>query len=189
MSENVLKKEFNEKDVQRMRNLIQGKHGNKSTVGVGYSNSTDFYNEGDIWESDGRKWTIKDGIKQNITKLDEAKASINLPLFCPSCSSLMKNQNDKRFYIQYNRCFDCQVTFESQLKISGKWDEYINKVNNEDIDAYIKEYTEYIDEEINKTNDSFFTEQGDSENWVGSVKDSLLKQKGETIIYLESFKK
>ena len=37
MSENVLKKEFKEKDVQRLRNLVQGKYGEKSTVGTGYT--------------------------------------------------------------------------------------------------------------------------------------------------------
>ena len=37
MAENVLKKEFKEKDVQRLRNLVQGKYGEKATVGTGYT--------------------------------------------------------------------------------------------------------------------------------------------------------
>ena len=70
--ENVLKKEFKQKDVQRLRNLLTKKHGDKTTVGIGYSKQQEFHKEGDIWEEDGRKWTIKNGVKQNITKMDEA---------------------------------------------------------------------------------------------------------------------
>ena len=81
MSENVLKKEFKEKDVQRLRNLVQGKYGEKATVGTGYTKQQQFHEEGDVWEEDGRTWTIKDGIKQNITRLDKAKESLHLPLF------------------------------------------------------------------------------------------------------------
>ena len=73
--ETVLKKQFVEKDVQRLRNLMQGKHGEKTRSSVGFTNKQEFYSEGDIWEADGRNWTIKDGIKQNITKLDKAKKS------------------------------------------------------------------------------------------------------------------
>jgi hypothetical protein len=52
---------------------MQGKHGEKTIVGTGYTKQQEFYEEGDIWEADGRQWTIKNGIKQNLTKLDKAK--------------------------------------------------------------------------------------------------------------------
>ena len=66
MKESVLKKEFSEKDIQRVRNLVKGKDGEKTQTSVGYSKKYIHRNEGEIWEEDGRKWTIKDGIKQNI---------------------------------------------------------------------------------------------------------------------------
>jgi hypothetical protein len=56
-------------------------------MGTGYTKAKEFHDEGDIWEEDGRTWTIKNGLKQNITKLDKAKEGIVLPLFCPTCSS------------------------------------------------------------------------------------------------------
>ena len=61
MSDNVLKKDFNKKDVERLRNLVKGKGGERTTQGIGYTKKEEFYKEGDIWEADGRKWTIKDG--------------------------------------------------------------------------------------------------------------------------------
>jgi hypothetical protein len=74
MAESVLKKEFKEKDVQRLRNIIQGKEDERTTTSIGYTKKEEFHAEGDVWEEDGREWTIKNGIKQNITKLDKAKA-------------------------------------------------------------------------------------------------------------------
>ena len=48
-----LNKQFTEKDVTRMRNLIQGKHGEKTGQNVGYAKKTIHYKEGDVWEQDG----------------------------------------------------------------------------------------------------------------------------------------
>ena len=58
----MLKKDFKVKDVERLRNLIKGKYGEKTRSSVGFSKADTFYKEGDVWESDGRTWTIKDGI-------------------------------------------------------------------------------------------------------------------------------
>ena len=189
MAENVLKKEFKEKDIQRLRNLVQGKYGEKATLSSGYTKQQEFHEEGDVWEEDDRTWTIKNGIKQNITKLDAAKKEINLPLFCPCCSKVMKPHLDKAFYLQYKRCFNCQVDFEADLRKKGLWDEYEKFVINSNIDGIIQEFNIWIDEEINTSNESWVTEAGEVEKWVGSSKQKLLENKEETIKYLESLKK
>ena len=104
--DSVLKKEFQEKDVERLRNLITGKYGEKTRSSVGFSKAEEFYAEGDIWEADGRTWTIKDGIKQNITKLDKAKKAHIMPLLCPKCGKVMKKRNDKPAYNLHKMCFN-----------------------------------------------------------------------------------
>jgi hypothetical protein len=189
MADNVLKKEFKEKDVQRLRNLVQGKYGEKNTVGTGYTKKQEFHDEGDVWEEDNRTWTIKNGIKQNITVLDSARDSIQLPLFCPCCSNLMKNKHDKLFYLQYKRCFNCHIDFETELKIKGLWEEYEKHIINSDIDGVTQEFNIWIDEEINSSNESYITEDGAIERWVGSAKKKLLENKEETIKYLQNLKK
>lgn len=189
MSESVLKKNFKSADIQRLRNLMTGKQNEKTATGIGYSKKQGYYEEGDIWEEDGRKWTIKDGIKQNITKLDKAKSEIVLPLFCPCCSNLMKNKHDKLFFIQYKRCFNCQIEFETEIRKLGLWEEYEKNIINSDIDHLIKDYDVWMNEIINSSNESFITEAGDIEKWVGSTKKKLLESKEETIKYLQSLKK
>ena len=55
MRDNVLKKEFQKHDVDRIRNLVKGKQGEKTRSSVGFSKAQTFHKEGDIWEEDGRK--------------------------------------------------------------------------------------------------------------------------------------
>jgi transcription elongation factor Elf1 len=188
MSESVLKKEFQQRDIERMRNLMKGKHGDKTVVGIGYTKKEEFHEEGDVWEEDGRKWTIKNGIKQNLTKLDKAKKELHLPLFCPHCSRMMKPHLDKTFWIMYKRCFNCQVDFEAEIRKQGLWDEYEKNIINSDMDFLIQDFMIWSDEVIN-SNEEFITEAGDIESWVGKGKQALLQNRDETIKYLQSLKK
>ena len=53
MSDSVLKKEFQKRDVDRLRNLVKGKYGDRTTVGIGYSKTPEGeHKEGDIWKGD-----------------------------------------------------------------------------------------------------------------------------------------
>jgi DNA-directed RNA polymerase subunit M/transcription elongation factor TFIIS len=184
-----LNREFSEKDIQRMRNLVQGKYGEKNEASVGYSKPDDFYKEGDVWEHDDRTWTIKEGIKQNITKLDKAKKVHNMPLFCPKCGALMKNRNDKEFYKIHKTCFRCVVLKEDKLKREGKFDEYQRKIKNDEIDNKITDFKAYVRDKLNEKND-FITEAGDIEKWRGNINEEQVEDHVSTVIeYLEGLKK
>ena len=184
----VLKKEFQKKDVERLRNLMQGKYGEKTRSSVGFTNKQEFHKEGDVWESDGRTWIIENGIKQNITKLDKAKKAHTMPLFCPKCSKLMKRV-DKPYYNIHQFCLDCFAKFEDKLKAEGKYQEYYNEINNKIIDNRIEEYKQYIEERINESNSSFVSEDGDVENWVGKIDvDKVNEYTSHVIEHLESLK-
>jgi hypothetical protein len=191
MKDNVLKKEFVEKDVQRLRNLVQGKYADKSQVSIGYSKEQENHHiEGDIWVEGDKTWTIKDGVKQNVTKLDKARETINFPIFCPSCKKPMKPHLDKKWFNLYKHCFNCQIDAETQLRIKGEFQDQVKNIVNSDLDGIINDFESWIDDQIqNDKNESFITEAGDVEKWVGSNKDVLLKSKKETIEYLKSLKK
>ena len=68
-----LKKEFNRKDVERARNLIQGKTDDSTETQIGYSKKRVDHKEGDVWTENRKTWTIKNGIKQTVSKLDSIK--------------------------------------------------------------------------------------------------------------------
>jgi len=186
----MLKKEFKEKDVQRLRNLITGKYGNKTQVGVGYSKEEKQYKEGDIWEENGRKWTIKNGVKQNITKLDKAKKYSVLPIFCPSCSQPLLPYRDKAYYNIHKKCLNCVVDFEHELRKAGLFEEYQTRIHNSDIDYFITDFKTWINAKLKEDTSSFISENGEIENWVGGPnKKRVLEELDKTIKYLDSLKK
>jgi hypothetical protein len=81
--------------------------------------------EGDVWEDvNGKKWTIKNGIRQSITKLDDAKT----PWWCPKCSKPLNHRFDIKFWRIRGHCMDCVIKDESKIRREGKWEEYERKI-------------------------------------------------------------
>ena len=188
--DNVLKKEFQEKDVQRLRNLITGKQGAKTRTSIGFTKADEFYSEGDVWESDGRTWTIKDGIKQNITKLDKAKKAHVMPLLCPECNKIMKKRNDKPAYNLHKKCFNCVADMEHKIRVEGKWEEYTQNLHNQEIDHNLEEFKKFIEEKLEESNSSFISEDGDVEKWVGKLdKDKVKEYVNSVVEYANTLKK
>ena len=165
----MLNKEFKRKDVERMRNLIKGKSGESSELQVGYTKSQEQHKEGDIWEEKGKKWVIKDGIKQTYTKLDEVKKAAILPLFCPSCGGIMKKRNDTKMYNIHKMCFDCVIKMEHKLKIEGKYEQYEHDMLANNAEDYINDLESYLLEALNSSNDQFVSERGEVERWKGGL--------------------
>lgn len=189
MSESVLKKEFKGADLQRLRNLVQGKTGEKTSVSSGYTKDYIERKEGDIWEEDGRQWTIKNGVKQTISKLQAVRDVALTPLFCPDCKKLMKGRYDSQFYKIHRHCFDCHIEFEAKIKKEGRWEEYQNQIQNSEIDGMINNYEVWVDDLLNESNDGFVTEIGEVESWSKVNREKILKQKEEAIEYLKKLKK
>ncbi len=102
MSDNLLKREFKTRDVQRMRNIITKNTSDKTGTQVGYTKAYEDHKEGDVWEERGKKWTIKNGIKQTVTRFDSIKKKIFAPITCPNCNKPMtKGQLDKYMSCYY----------------------------------------------------------------------------------------
>lgn len=165
MGESLLKKEFKSKDVNRARNLITKDFSGKTIDGVGYQKIQIAYKEGDIWEESGRTWTIKDGIRQNITKLDNAKKALQIPLKCPKCGGSMKHHLAQKMYKIHGFCFDpCTVEYEAELRKAGLYEQYEKSMMRGGVKAFAKDIEQWVLEGINQT-DTFVTEQGDIEDW------------------------
>ena len=141
-----------------------------------------------MWVEDGKKWTIRDGIRENITKLDKFK-NLAVPLFCPSCKQVMDKQLDPHYYKSYGTCLDCRTTFETKLKLEGKWENYVTETYNQEIDKHIEEYKAYMQDALSETNEGYVTEAGDIQKWVGGIdKERVEQSMKESIEYLNSLK-
>jgi hypothetical protein len=183
MSESNLKKEFSKRDVQRMRNILTGNAGSVTGVQVGYSKQHQDYQEGDVWEENGKQWTIKNGIKQTLTKFDKLKKLVVMPLACPSCNKPMaSNDLNKKMWSIHSKCFDCVIEMEAKIKREGKWDEYEHNMLNANKNSMVDDFESAFNEFVNAKAESYFTEQGDIETWSGGkVNEDEVKQVKEYI--------
>jgi hypothetical protein len=151
-----------------MRNIITGNAGDSTGTQVGYSKQSQDYQEGDVWEENNKQWTIKNGIKQTVTKFDKLKKLVTFPLTCPECSKPMKsNDLNKKMFNIHNKCFDCVIEMEAKIKFDGKWDEYEKGILNTNKNAMVDDFEQSIEEFYKMQSESYFTEAGDIESWSG----------------------
>jgi transcription elongation factor Elf1 len=108
----------------------------KIIVGMSPKKERIEYKEGDVWEdSMGKKWTVKNGVKQSVTKLDTAKT----PFWCPKCSKPLNHKFDVKFWRIRGHCMDCQAKYESKIRQMGKWEEYEKSVMLSNYIAQLKD--------------------------------------------------
>lgn len=184
--DNNLKKEFSKRDVQRMRNIIGGNAGDRTQLQSGWEKHTDRHGEGDVWEEDGRKWTIKNGIRQNITKLDEIKKLTMLPLSCPNCGQLMKVDDlNKKMWAIHKKCFECVIKMEGEIKRAGKWEEYTSNVMNSNKNSELDDLEQALEGWVDQK-DTFVSEAGEVETWKGGDRKAVYTQVKERIAELRN---
>ena len=177
-----LNKEFKRRDVSRLRNLIKGKTGASTSTQIGYNTKEEDHKEGDVWKEGRKTWTIKNGIKQTVSKLDVIKKEVFMPLSCPCCNRIMKKRLDKPNYKIHKKCFDCVIDFEAKLKNKVEYEDYIKKLKVKNSLDIVNEMESYLLDAINTSNSGFVSEDGVVERWVGGVdKVELTKQVKEAV--------
>lgn len=137
-----------------------------SRVVVGYTPEHIVRKEGDVWEENDKQWTIKNGIRQSISKLQSAR----MPLWCPKCGIAMSKRLDSKMYPIHGMCFDCVIKMESVLRQEGKYDEYEkNKLKKNEI-SYLKYTIDKFKSALNEvSNPSFVLQDGRIETWSTNI--------------------
>ena len=172
-----LNREFSERDIQRMRNIISKKTADGTRIQAGYSKNQVNHTEGDTWEENGKTWTIHNGIKQTITKHDTLKVMVEFPLTCPCCSKPMKDfPLNRKMYSIHSTCFDCVIEMEGKLRVTGKYEAYEKEMLNANKNSTMDDAEQMFDEHFNSKNNTFVTEAGDIEKWDGgSIDPEVIK--------------
>lgn len=166
--ESLLKKDFKQSDIQRVRNIVNKDFSSKTKAQTGYRKTTERHTEGDVWEESGKVWTIKNGLKQNVTKLDSAKKLARVPLTCPKCNGPMKHWLAKKMYRIHGFCYDpCTLEYESTLKKAGLYEQYEKRLMQGNLKFFVDDIEQWVTDLAN-TKLTFVTEQGDVEDWKDS---------------------
>jgi hypothetical protein len=80
---------------------------------------------------------------------------------------IVKLLNNLNSFFIHNKCLDCVIKFETQLKIDGKYQEYEDKIikanANFALDEFVNGFESFLDSM--NSNSGFITEQVDIEDW------------------------
>lgn len=163
-----------------LQDLISGKEHHKNYIQVGYMPTTENLNG-----------------KTRQSKLTDIMKDVRMPWFCPKCDKIMKNTLDNKMWRLYGNCFDCQVKFENELRINGKYEEWEkNKIKQNKI-AFIKDSIQKIEEWKKQSNPEWYNNVGlnypelEKETWaidkdaIVKEADEALKKYNELLIQLE----
>jgi hypothetical protein len=137
--------------------------------------------EGDIWEEGGKTWTIKNGLKRTVTKMDQARKDFLTPLACPKCQGPMKHHLDEKMWAIHRLCFNCTIDMEHEIVKAGKWAEYERAKLLANANSYLKDMTAFFEEYAKETmSSSHVTENGVIEKWK-DVGENQIKDIGNEV--------
>ena len=187
MANSYLKKEFDERAVNRARNIISKNFTARTMVGTGYEKVKEKHSEGDIWEEDGKTWTIKNGVKQNVTKLDSAKKLARVPLACPKCGGAMNYHLHQKMWKIHKMCFDCVIDMEADLRKAGLYEEYERNMMQGNMQAWAQQLQQWMEDQLAE-NITYVTEDGTIEDWQGNNskhKENLIQAVNQYLTHLK----
>ena len=115
--------------------MVSGKY--RERVSIGYEGkTTNQRKEGEEWvDARGRRWEIKDGKRKQITKIPPRGFDK-----CNDCEKLILKTLDQDTYNRMQRCYHCQLYFETELKREGKWEDWVKEMETKRWEAVLAEY-------------------------------------------------
>ena len=124
------------RNIEKVKKLIAGV-GGKGSIRVGYTpKSISMRKEGEEWtEANGRSWTIKNGKRKQITKIPPRGFDK-----CKDCEKLILKTIDQQTYNRMQKCYHCQLYFETELKRKGKWEEWVQEMETKRWESVLAEY-------------------------------------------------
>ena len=177
-------------DVRRKVNEVMNKYADKIIFSYNTPTAEPDRKEGEVWEDkNGKQWTMKKGVKQSISKMEDFRT----PMFCPSCEGIMRSNADTKMWRMHGKCLNCVVDYETQLRRDGKFEIYEQKKMTENRMSFyeekISELRSYMETLTAKV--QFVHSDGTLQDWhvdVEQVKADIQKDIDEFQSRLDFFK-
>lgn len=170
-----------------VKKLLAGEHETQQKVNVGYEAENKLEkitrNVGDKWfDSDGNEWEQKEGYRVKLGKQWQQELHQYLNSFpnCQkeTCTCTMPKKLDQKMKMIHGMCFDCTISFEHNLRLQGKWEEYERQKIKENAMSWLKDAEKdknVIVDELSRL--EFTNDFGEIEKWDTRInKDELLKK-------------
>lgn len=132
------------------------------------------HKEGDVWEESGKTWTIKNGIKRTVNKMDQARREQYVPLSCPRCKGTMKGPTNEKIWAINKTCLNCLVEQEHEILKAGKWAEYEKTKVLANANAFCADMESALQDYLQTSQtQAHVTEDGMIERWKDADKTHL----------------
>jgi hypothetical protein len=155
----------------------------KQDISVYVSDKNEEHKEGDVWEENNKSWTIVNGIQKSVSKLSKLRQSMLVPISCPKCNNAMTKRLDSKFYSEFGMCMDCRIMLDTEMIISGEFDEYQKEYINKNKIGWFKDFkSEFVDIIDKHDKKHIVNEFGDTEDWVQNMSKEELKELIDTQI-------
>ena len=158
--------------------------GERPYIKVGYTGDKDKFiirKTGERWtDSGGKEWEQKEYGPSAVTRVSDI-IRIETKDNCKCCGTEVRwgSKLDRKMYFKTEKCFDCLVEEETQLRVKGKFKLYETKklLENElsylkDIKRKLKESREYLASEGSKKL-TYVNSNGFVEEWDNNVRAEL----------------
>jgi hypothetical protein len=126
--------------------MVSGKYRERVTIGY-EGKTTNQRKEGEEWvDARGRRWTLKDGKKKQITKVPPRGFDKCNGWEGSDCEKLILKTIDQETFNRMGRCRICQVEFEADLYRKGKWNEWVADMEKKRWESILAEYEQEMGE-------------------------------------------
>ena len=86
--------------------------------------------------------------RENKRSKSDVLSSARMPLFCLKCKKVMNKRLDNKMWMLYRQCFNCQIEFENDLRVNGKFKEWEKEKTIRNARAYINEIRNELDDYV-----------------------------------------
>jgi ribosomal protein L37AE/L43A len=164
-------------NIKAIRQMLDGTHKSQTKKSVGFADVKPADSKrtvGDVWtDENGVEWEQRQGYRIKKGKLDEIRSLIQsrIPATCPKCGKEMNHRLDEKFWKLEKHCFDCQVAFEHELRIEGKYEAYEQERILRNAEAWLAEAEQEAKELIATFRNpvAFANVDGTFEKWSGGM--------------------
>ena len=167
------------RNIEAIKKMLDGTHRTQNKTTVGFSDADKVANQnkkravGECWVENGDEWEQREGFKIKKGKMDEIRQLIanKMPSTCPKCNNSMTKRLDEKFWKLEKHCFDCQVDFEHNLHIEGKYEAYEKERILKNAEAWLKDAEQEAKEIIEsfRNPENFTNVDGTTEQWNGAI--------------------
>jgi hypothetical protein len=169
------------KNTKAVTEMLAGVHKTQTKTTVGFENSPTYVRRsvGEQWEDEnGDMCEQKAGYKVKLGKLHQLREDLRKFPNCMKevCDCKNPKRLDEKMRAFHGMCFDCVLSMESKLRISGEYDRYEKRKMLENAKAWLKQ-AQFEKEALKVAlKMKFINENGSVEEWNGvNIEDVLLK--------------